>query len=105
MSEESNRVSQSSNLVKVGEAAKQLGVTPRTLKNWEGKNGVPLPKRNNRNERVYTPEDIELIRQVKGIGVIIDPNQESKSNNTPQEPGHPTLDNASESDASSAPKD
>lgn len=54
------------NTVHIGEAAKQLGVTPQHLRvlEWEGR--VP-PARRDFNGRVYTPFDIELLRAM-GVG-------------------------------------
>jgi DNA-binding transcriptional MerR regulator len=54
------------NTVHIGEAAKQLGVTPQHLRVLEWEGGVP-PARRDFNGRVYTRFDIELLRAM-GIG-------------------------------------
>lgn len=47
----------------IKEAAKLLGVTPLTLRNWEKKRKL-IPYRNPiNNYRLYTPEQIRLLRQ------------------------------------------
>jgi len=55
----------------VKDAAKLLGVTPSTLRNWE-KKGKLIPYRNPiNNYRLYTPEQIRLFRQKIESGNII----------------------------------
>lgn len=55
----------------IKEAAKLLGVTPLTLRNW-GKKRKLIPYRNPiNNYRLYTPEQIRLFRQKIESGNII----------------------------------
>jgi DNA-binding transcriptional MerR regulator len=60
----------------VGEAASQLGITPKTLKAWEKKGDIPKAGRNYKGDRVYTAQDIEQIKQVKGLDQIHRPDTE-----------------------------
>jgi len=47
----------------IGEAAKILGISPRTLKNYEKRGRIPEPMRNpSNNWRIYTEEDIEKLK-------------------------------------------
>ena len=48
----------------IGEAAKAVGVVPATIRNWE-KAGLIQPHRRSNGYRYFTPEDIELLKQVK----------------------------------------
>jgi len=55
----------------IKEAAKLLGVTALTLRNWEKKRKL-IPYRNPINDyRLYTPEQIRLFRQKIESGNII----------------------------------
>jgi len=55
----------------IKEAAKLLGVTTLTLRNWEKKRKL-IPYRNPINDyRLYTPEQIRLFRQKIESGNII----------------------------------
>ena len=55
----------------IKEAAKLLGVTPLTLRNWE-KKGKLIPYRHPiNNYRLYTPEQIRLLLQRIESGNII----------------------------------
>ncbi|MEA1964755.1 MAG: MerR family transcriptional regulator [Candidatus Aerophobetes bacterium] len=47
----------------IGEIAKILDVSPRTLKNYEKQGKIPEPMRNaSNNWRIYTEEDIEKLK-------------------------------------------
>lgn len=51
------------NYFTIGEMAKILGISPRTLKNHEKQGKIPKPMRNaSNNWRVYTEEDIEKLK-------------------------------------------
>jgi DNA-binding transcriptional MerR regulator len=52
--------------VHIGEAAQQLGVTPKHLRVLEREGRIP-PARRDYNGRVYTPFDISLLRSM-GVG-------------------------------------
>lgn len=67
----------------IGQAAEQIGVTTKTIKNWEYSHQIPLAKRDRRNQRVYTQEDIDEIRRVKRIGQVFDPNTQPPDNSEP----------------------
>ncbi|MCH4156635.1 MAG: MerR family transcriptional regulator [Muribaculaceae bacterium] len=49
---------------KISEVAGILGVPASTLRFWEKEFTVIKPKRNDKNTRFYTPEDVETIRMV-----------------------------------------
>jgi DNA-binding transcriptional MerR regulator len=51
----------------VGEVAASLGVTARYLKLLEAANAIPCPERNERGFRMYSVEDLNLLREL-GIG-------------------------------------
>jgi excisionase family DNA binding protein len=61
-------------LLTIGEAAARLGVTAKTIKNWERDGQIPIAKRDYRNQRVYTAADVEEIRRVKRLGEVFYPN-------------------------------
>ena len=49
---------------KIGDVAKILGITESTLCYWESQFTIIKPRRNSRNVRFYTANDIETIRKV-----------------------------------------
>jgi hypothetical protein len=53
-------------VVRISEAAKQLGVTPHYLRLLEWRGRIP-PARRDLNGRVYSPFDIALLRSM-GVG-------------------------------------
>lgn len=55
------------------EAAKLLGISKSTLLRWEKESLIKPAKRNYRNHRVYTKEDIERIRNEMELDVLKDP--------------------------------
>jgi DNA-binding transcriptional MerR regulator len=62
-------------LMRVGEAAKALGVTPKTLRFYEAKGILPSPRRNGAGYRMYAPEDLErarLVLRLKAMGLQLD---------------------------------
>lgn len=73
----------------VSEAAALLGVTAKTLKNWEKKGEIPPAARNYKEDRVYTLQDIEHIRATKRLGTI---NRPQVGNSEPENPS-PSPDN------------
>lgn len=54
-------------------AAKLLGISRRTLINWEEQKKIPPAKRDYLNYRVYTEEDIENIKKIMGLGILKEP--------------------------------
>lgn len=52
------------NLLRVNEAARDLGVSEAWLRRSEGREGVPKAKRDLNGWRVYTGEDIATLRAV-----------------------------------------
>ena len=50
---------------KVGEVANILGITTRSLYNWEHAGKIPKPRRDPMsNYRLYTREDIEKLKKI-----------------------------------------
>lgn len=48
----------------ISQVAKMLGVVPATIRNWE-KSGLITAKRTDSNYRVFTLEDIEILKKIK----------------------------------------
>lgn len=65
---------------KIGDVAAILGIPMSTLRYWESQFTIIKPKRNAKNIRFYTPNDIEIIRKVyylvKEKGLKLDAAQE-----------------------------
>lgn len=65
---------------KIGDVAAILGIPMSTLRYWESQFTIIKPKRNAKNIRFYTPNDIETIRKVyylvKEKGLKLDAAQE-----------------------------
>lgn len=62
-------------LLRIGEAAKALGVTPKTLRFYEQKGIISPSGRSPAGYRLYSPEDFERVRFVlraKGMGLVLD---------------------------------
>lgn len=49
---------------KISEVAEILGINASTLRFWEKEFTIIKPKRNDKNTRFYTPEDVETIKMV-----------------------------------------
>lgn len=52
----------------ISQVAKMLGVVPATIRNWE-KNGLITAKRSSSNYRVFTLDDIEVLKKIKEYSV------------------------------------
>lgn len=52
------------NYYKIREVAEILGIPASTLRFWEKEFTIIKPKRNSKNTRFYTPEDVETIKMV-----------------------------------------
>ena len=70
---------------KIREVAEILGVPQSTLRFWEKEFTILRPRRNAKNIRVYTPQDVETIRKlyylVKEKGLKLDAAQEYLNKN------------------------
>lgn len=70
---------------KIGEVADILGIPASTLRFWEKEFTILRPRRNAKNIRVYTPQDVETIRKlyylVKKKGLKLDAAQEYLNKN------------------------
>ena len=70
---------------KIGEVADILGIPASTLRFWEKEFTILRPRRNAKNMRVYTPQDVETIRKlyylVKEKGLKLDAAQEYLNKN------------------------
>lgn len=49
---------------KIGDVAQLLGIPESTLRYWETQFTIVKPRRNAKNIRFYTPNDIETIRKI-----------------------------------------
>jgi PAS domain-containing protein len=49
----------------IGEVAAMLGISPHTIRAWERRHVVVRPVRTAAGQRRYTPDDVELLRQIK----------------------------------------
>ena len=49
----------------IGEVAAMLGISPHTIRAWERRHLVVRPTRSASGQRRYTPDDVELLRQIK----------------------------------------
>lgn len=49
---------------RIGDVALLLGIPESTLRYWETQFTIVKPKRNAKNVRFYTPQDIEVIRKI-----------------------------------------
>lgn len=61
--------------MKVGQAAEAVGVTPKAVRLWESKGLLPPAERTPSGYRVFTEEDIEVlrfIRQAKALDLSLD---------------------------------
>ena len=52
------------NYYKIGEVAEILGIPASTLRFWEKEFTIIKPKRNSKNTRFYTPEEVETSKMV-----------------------------------------
>ena len=70
---------------KIGEVAEILNIPASTLRFWEKEFTILRPRRNAKNIRVYTPQDVETIRKlyylVKEKGLKLDAAQEYLNKN------------------------
>lgn len=53
--------------LKIGEAARRLGVEPYVLRFWETQFAFLRPRHAASSHRMYEPRDLELLRLVKGL--------------------------------------
>lgn len=53
--------------VSIGEAERRSGVAKETLRVWERRYGFPAPCRDAAGDRVYSTEDVEKLRLMKGL--------------------------------------
>ena len=60
------RPSTDDDLLPIRDVAQLTGVNPITLRAWERRYGLSQPKRTEGGHRLYTPEDVAIIRQVLG---------------------------------------
>jgi DNA-binding transcriptional MerR regulator len=52
-------------LYSIGAVARQLALPPATIRTWETRYGVVVPKRTSGGQRLYSPMQVELLRLVK----------------------------------------
>ena len=49
----------------VGEVSQLVGIPPARIRSWEGRYRFPNPRRSPRNWRLYTSEDVEVLKQIR----------------------------------------
>jgi DNA-binding transcriptional MerR regulator len=52
---------------KIGEVCAEFGIEPHVLRYWESEFAQLRPRKNKAGQRIYSPRDIELIRQIKHL--------------------------------------
>ncbi len=52
-------------LVEIGAVARELGVTPSTLRNWERRYRLVVPRRGAHGQRLYDAEQVQLLRRIQ----------------------------------------
>jgi DNA-binding transcriptional MerR regulator len=52
---------------RIGDVARMLGEQPHTLRHWERQFRCPRPRRGQFGERLYTEEDIEVLRRIQHL--------------------------------------
>ncbi|HHQ49325.1 MAG TPA: MerR family transcriptional regulator, partial [Acidobacteria bacterium] len=56
-------------LLRIGEVARMVGVSPSTLRNWE-REGLVQPSRVQGRNRYYTPEQVEQLRRIHRLRTV-----------------------------------
>jgi DNA-binding transcriptional MerR regulator len=54
-------------LLEIGAVARQLGVSPSTLRTWERRYRIVLPERGAHGERLYSSDQVQLLRRVLAL--------------------------------------
>jgi len=54
-------------LYRIGEVARLLGEQPHTLRHWERQFGQPRPRRGAMGERLYSQQDVEILRRIQHV--------------------------------------
>ena len=52
-------------LVEIGAVARELGVTPSTLRSWERRYRLVVPRRGAHGQRLYDAEQVQLLRRIQ----------------------------------------
>src|ERR1035438_4963699 len=50
--------------LKIGDFARRVGVSPSVIRSWESL-GLTLPQRTESKYRLYTPDDVKLLKRVR----------------------------------------
>jgi hypothetical protein len=51
-------------LLEIGTVARELGMTPSTLRTWERRYGLVVPHRGRQGQRLYDPDQVVMLRRV-----------------------------------------
>lgn len=51
-------------LLEIGAVARELGVAPSTLRTWERRYGLIVPRRGRHGQRLYEPDEVVVLRRV-----------------------------------------
>jgi DNA-binding transcriptional MerR regulator len=52
-------------LLEIGAVARELGIAPSTLRSWERRYHVVVPRRGSNGQRLYDPDQLAVLRQVR----------------------------------------
>jgi transposase-like protein/anti-sigma regulatory factor (Ser/Thr protein kinase) len=51
--------------VEIGAVAREIGVSPSTLRSWERRYGLVNPRRGTHGQRLYGPDEVRLLREIQ----------------------------------------
>jgi transposase-like protein/anti-sigma regulatory factor (Ser/Thr protein kinase) len=51
--------------VEIGAVAREIGVSPSTLRSWERRYGLVNPRRGRQGQRLYGPDEVRLLREIQ----------------------------------------
>jgi DNA-binding transcriptional MerR regulator len=54
-------------VLEIGAVARELGVSPNTLRTWERRYGVVVPHRGEQGQRLYDPDQVGILRRVLAL--------------------------------------
>ncbi len=51
--------------LEIGAVAREIGVSPSTLRSWERRYGLVIPRRGSQGQRLYGPDEVKLLREIQ----------------------------------------
>ena len=52
-------------LLEIGAVARELGIAPSTLRSWERRYHLVVPRRGSNGQRLYDPDQLVILRQIR----------------------------------------